>query len=182
MSASLFRAVAPVAGDHPVAWRTWSIQDRRSPVQRHIGAAVRHGVAGDDPPSSSTRRRPASGGDRLGRQVLLVDDDVGFVETFSVLLRRAGYTVIAEFTQAAALTYLSSHTPDALITDLRLGDDDGWSLTHFARKYQPSLPVIIVTGGWCEIAGDDCRSQVPIFLKPFEPDALLRYLESVCRH
>ena len=40
---------------------------------------------------------------QLRREVLLVDDDVTFVETFGALLRLHGYDVIAEFTLPAAL-------------------------------------------------------------------------------
>src|SRR4051812_39267686 len=84
-------------------------------------------------------------------EVLLVDDDIAFVETMTALLARQGFTVIAEFSHSAALGYLSTHTPDALITDLRLGDGDGWTLAQYVKINQPSLPVVVVTG-WASAA------------------------------
>jgi DNA-binding NtrC family response regulator len=123
------------------------------------------------------RARPGSG----GREVLLVDDDPGFVETLGALLRNAGLAVIAEFTHADALKYLTSHTPDVLITDLRLGNADGWDLAEYASTHQPRLPVVIVTG-WASLADDaKQKTDIPIFVKPFDPDALLSYLEDIFR-
>ena len=116
---------------------------------------------------------------QLRHEVLLVDDDVTFVETFGALLRLHGYDVIAEFTLPAALRYLSSHTPDVLITDLRLEGGDGWTLADYAAVHQPTLPVVVVTGAAYVMETDEHYGRIPVFLKPFDPDALLRYLEGV---
>ena len=113
-------------------------------------------------------------------EVLLVDDDVTFVETCGALLRLHGFDVIAEFTLQASLRYLSAHTPDVLITDLRLADGEGWVLTEYARVHQPRLPVVVITGTAYVMETEDCYGRIPVFLKPFDPDALLRYLECVC--
>jgi DNA-binding response OmpR family regulator len=122
---------------------------------------------------ADAQRRPA------GRAILLVDDDVTFVETLGALLRAAGYVVIAEYSQTGAMRYLTSHTPDALITDLRLGDGEGWTLAEFAREHQPSLPIVIVTG-WSYVVPDgEGFERIPVFLKPFDPNLLLTYLDSL---
>ena len=115
------------------------------------------------------------------RELLLVDDDAGFVESLSALLQGAGFAVCAEFTFPSALRYLSSHTPDALITDLHLGEADGWTLVRYATTHQPLLPVVVVTGwSWGEPAVVEDRT-IPVFVKPFDPDALLAYLEAIFR-
>jgi DNA-binding NtrC family response regulator len=113
-------------------------------------------------------------------QVLLVDDDVTFVQTFAALLRLHGYDVIAELTLRESLRYLRSHTPDVLITDLRLADGEGWALTEYASVHQPRLPVVVITGTAYVMETEHCYGRIPVFLKPFDPDALLRYLECVC--
>ena len=134
--------------------------------------------------------RASAGGSRSRRtrlqapqprpQVLLVDDDETFVQTCGALLRLHGYDVIAEFTLEASLRYLTTHTPDVLITDLRLADGDGWVLAEYARVHQPRLPVVVITGTAYIMETEDCFGRIPVFLKPFDPDALLRYLECVC--
>ena len=141
--------------------------------RRRSAVAVRHWPERRGAVSSSQSRR---------REVLLVDDDPNFVETFGALLRRHGYTVIAEFTLPAALRYLSSHTPDALITDLRLGHGDGWVLARYARTHQPTLPVIVVTGWDYVVETDEHYRRIPVFLKPFDPDVVLQYLDSIGSH
>ena len=107
-----------------------------------------------------------------------MDDDAGFVETFGALLEREGFAVIVECTYATALQYLSSHTPDVLITDIRLGGGSGWELAKFAKRHQPTLPVIVITA-WCNAFEAEVEYfHVPVFLKPFEPDDLLTFLRS----
>ena len=116
---------------------------------------------------------------QVGSPQLLVDDDLTFLETFGALLRRAGYAVSTEFTEVGGLAHLSTHMPDILITDLRLGDGDGWQLVRYARARQPALPVVVVTG-WSyavDMAGDYDR--VAVFEKPFDPDVLLNYLDTL---
>jgi DNA-binding response OmpR family regulator len=108
-------------------------------------------------------------------EVLLVDDDASFVETFGALLTHEGFVVIAEFTYRAALRYLSSHTPDVLITDIRLGRSNGWSLVRYATHRQPGLPVIVVTA-WDDT--DAHYGDIRVFVKPFEPEDVVRYLRS----
>ena len=79
------------------------------------------------------------------REVVLVDDDLGFVETLGALLRYEGYSVVTEHTFSGALSYLTSHTPDVLITDIGLGSQNGWLLAKRAAQNQPNLQVIVVT-------------------------------------
>jgi two-component system KDP operon response regulator KdpE len=113
--------------------------------------------------------------------VLLVDDDAAFLETFGALLTHAGYAVIAELTYAAALNHLGVDSPDVLITDLQLGEDDGWDLIRTARQFQPRLPVIVVTAWpYATDGGEDGGvAHIPIFVKPFDPRDVLGYLNAV---
>ena len=130
-------------------------------------------------PKSLERRGHVAADRSYSREVLLVDDDAVFVETLSRFLKDANFSVIAEFTLSGALKYLTTHTPDALITDLQLCDGDGWALAVYARTHQPSLPVVAVTG-WSSLAEtDEDNLRTRVFLKPFDPDTLLNYLESV---
>lgn len=114
--------------------------------------------------------------DTAGRHVVLVDDDPGFVETFGALLRHEGYSVAVALTASDARDYLTSHTPDVLITDVRLGAQNGWQLAKFARTHQPDLRVIVVTGCADHLDAESEYWSLPIFLKPFNPDELLDHL------
>lgn len=111
-----------------------------------------------------------------GREVVLVDDDECFVETLGALLREEGYSVVAEPTVSGALDYLAGHTPDVLITDVRLGDQNGWALAKYVTAHQPDVRVIIVTGMADQSDGELEYWTLPLFLKPFDADQLIEHL------
>ncbi|MGH9370528.1 MAG: response regulator [Vicinamibacterales bacterium] len=114
------------------------------------------------------------------REVVLVDDDPGFVETLGALLRFEGYSVVTELTFSAALQYLSRHKADVLITDVSLGakTGNGWQLAKYATRHQPGLRVIVVTALADHLDADIEYWRLPVFLKPFDPDQLLEHLRS----
>ena len=111
-------------------------------------------------------------------EIVLVDDDPSFTETLGALLSRAGFDVVTAPSYAEAREYLSGHTPNALITDVRLESwESGWQLVQFAREQQPSLPIVVVTG----FANDHTyhealRFRTPLFLKPFDADELVAFM------
>lgn len=111
-----------------------------------------------------------------GQQVVLVDDDAGFVETLGALLRQEGYSVVAQPTVSGALAYLARHTPDVLITDIRLGEQNGWKLARYVTQHQPDVRVIIVTGLADQLDGELEYWTLPLFLKPFDADQLIEHL------
>jgi CheY-like chemotaxis protein len=113
------------------------------------------------------------------REIVLVDDDPGFLQTFGALLRHEGYSVVAEATLFSAVRYLRHHVPDILITDVRIGGENGWALAHYAKRRHPKMPVVIVTGFESSPDQEADRWGLPVFLKPFEPDDLLRHVRAV---
>ena len=159
-------------------------RDRRETVQRDRRLVLRGGRRATDTgscwlpapqPSAQIRKEPAMVTRRV-REVLLVDDDPSFVETFGSCLSHEGYTVVAELTLPGALQYLTSHTPDAVITDIHLGPHNGWELAKHIKLRQPTLPVVVLTG-WADQMEVECW-RIPVFLKPFDSDDVLAYLGS----
>jgi DNA-binding NtrC family response regulator len=110
------------------------------------------------------------------RDVLLVDDDRGFVETLARLLRFEGYAVIPQFTVDAAVQSLRTSTPGVLITDIAIGGSNGWELVRYANQHTPDLPVVVVTGDADLFAAKWEYFYTPVFLKPFDPVELFAYL------
>jgi DNA-binding NtrC family response regulator len=111
-------------------------------------------------------------------EVVLVDDDPDFVQTLGTLLILEGYAVVMQHSYSGAKQYLATHTPDILITDIRLGKENGWELAKQARAHQPNLQVIVVTGNANHLDADAEYWRLPVFLKPFDPDLLFTYLRS----
>jgi DNA-binding NtrC family response regulator len=110
------------------------------------------------------------------REVLLVDDDPGFLQTFALLLRFEDYTVMSESSVDAAMQCLRASTPDVLITDIALGRSNGWELVRYANQCNPDLHVIVVTGDADLFATKWEYFHTPVFLKPFDPQELFDYL------
>jgi DNA-binding NarL/FixJ family response regulator len=71
---------------------------------------------------------------------LLVDDNEAFLEAASVLLQRAGVTVVGVASSIAeALRQIRALRPDVVIVDIGLGDESGFELAR-----------ILATDGWAE--------------------------------
>ena len=85
--------------------------------------------------------------DRKNRSILVVDDDPDFRLQQELSLKAAGYEVVTAGNRAHAEALLTDSPPDALIADLMMEQaDDGFVLCYQAKKQNPQMPVILVTG------------------------------------
>jgi CheY-like chemotaxis protein len=80
-------------------------------------------------------------------KVLVAEDDP-FVRDMAVTqLEDAGFEVIEAANGGQALTLLQTGiTVDALMTDIRMPEANGWEVAKAHRERFPDLPVIYVTG------------------------------------
>jgi CheY-like chemotaxis protein/ribosomal protein L37AE/L43A len=134
------------------------------------GSFPQFNTVGESRTRSVLRARPA---------VLLVDDDRGFADTLGLLLDYEGFAVTTTSTVAGAAEYMVAGKRDFLITDVRLQHGNGWALAKDARRADPALNVIVVTG----FSADSCDGEeeywgLPVFLKPFDPDDLVAYMRT----
>src|SRR3954452_14293835 len=76
-------------------------------------------------------------------RVLVVDDQAAFRDAARQLLERRGYAVVAEAGCAAsALDAVERFAPDAVLLDVRLGDDDGFDVCRMLTRARPGLAVL----------------------------------------
>jgi CheY-like chemotaxis protein len=80
-------------------------------------------------------------------KVLVVEDDP-FVREMAVAgLEDAGFEVIEAASGGQALEFLHAGLAvDALLTDIRLPEANGWTVARAYRERFPDLPVLYVTG------------------------------------
>lgn len=80
-------------------------------------------------------------------KVLLVDDEEMVLSAMEVVLKRAGYNVIACKSAQEALKTIETHTFDVILSDLLMPDIDGVAFIETLRTKGVETPVIALTGG-----------------------------------
>ncbi|MCR9116090.1 MAG: sigma-54 dependent transcriptional regulator [bacterium] len=91
--------------------------------------------------------------------LLLVDDDRFLLESMTDWLRSQNYAVEAASSVRAAQTTLAERKFDIVLSDIRLGDGDGFDLLHWCNENQPESTVILMTGyGSVEIGVEAVRA------------------------
>jgi DNA-binding NtrC family response regulator len=110
--------------------------------------------------------------------ILVVDDEDFLLEYVRIVLVRAGYTVLTATNGEEAWNLIAEnrHEIRLLLTDIIMPDSfDGFELAERARKHQPDLPVLLMTGATLRDhpAREVITRQRKLLRKPFFPDQLL---------
>jgi DNA-binding NarL/FixJ family response regulator len=91
---------------------------------------------------------PSDGASTRTPRVLVVDDEPRFRDAARRLLERRGYAVVAEASRAAtALDAVERFAPQAVLLDVRLGDDDGFEVCRTLTRARPGLAVLLASTG-----------------------------------
>ncbi len=108
-------------------------------------------------------------------RILIVDDDKIICNVISNLLEEHGFQPNAVYSGEEAIELLERERFLAVITDLKMGNIDGFEVTRTCKRIAPETRVIMITGS-CE--GDDERTAFQCgastyLAKPFDLDELL---------
>ena len=79
------------------------------------------------------------------KKVMLVDDEVAFLEIMSSRIESWGYKVVTATNGHEALELFNKDKPDAMIVDFRMPDMDGVQLLMKIRAIDSKIPVIMFT-------------------------------------
>ena len=82
---------------------------------------------------------------RHSYQILLVDDDIASLEVLDEVLTRAGYNVVSADTGYEALEIVREAAIDLALLDFNLPDTTGAVLLQQIKRFQPSVPAIIMS-------------------------------------
>lgn len=77
--------------------------------------------------------------------ILVVDDEEGLLHLVKMRLTAMGFAVTGCTSGRDAIAAAKNNRFDLVITDLRLGNEDGLDVTEELLRMQPGLPVIILT-------------------------------------
>ena len=78
------------------------------------------------------------------QRVLVVDDELQIVRALRVVLRDAGFEVVAAQTATEALDRAAVRPPQAAIVDLVLPDGDGIEVTRSLRQWS-AMPILVLS-------------------------------------
>jgi DNA-binding response OmpR family regulator len=115
-------------------------------------------------------------------RILIIDDDVGFLDLLRISLSSAGYAVQVAEDAVTGGRALLAQTPDLIVSDVNMPFLDGFELLSLMRsdKSTASIPVILLSG---RSDGDSMAKAVELgaadFLtKPVTRDQLLESVEA----
>jgi two-component system OmpR family response regulator len=115
-------------------------------------------------------------------QVLIVDDDPDIRDLVAHEVRQQGWHVLQAGSDAELTKLLEHRTPDIVLLDIRLPDQDGLTIARRLRAAS-TIPIIMLTGMGSdvdrivglEIGADD------YVVKPFNPRELIARIKAVLR-
>jgi DNA-binding response OmpR family regulator len=114
--------------------------------------------------------------------VLIAEDEILIADLLEASLDEEGFKTIVAYSGAGAMGELLS-TPTGfgvLVTDIRVGAaPDGWALARAARKADPAIDVIYITG---DSMGDWKDNGVPgsiLISKPFDVGEVVRAVSAL---
>ena len=85
-------------------------------------------------------------------RLLIVDDEVGFVNILAKRLRRRNMEVASAYTGTEAIQILRKQDFDVAVLDLKMEEMDGIEVLKIFKKMDPRLVVIMLTGHGSEQA------------------------------
>jgi signal transduction histidine kinase/CheY-like chemotaxis protein len=108
--------------------------------------------------------------------VLVIDDEPGITRLCERLLSRAGFKIRALTDPMEGISQLEQDHFDLLLVDIRMPGIDGFEVIDRARRRQPDLAVVIMTGfGTVETAIEALRRGADgLVLKPFSAVELVQ--------
>jgi two-component system, OmpR family, response regulator len=84
----------------------------------------------------------------MGRKIMIVDDDLEFLEELKETLGLSGYDVVHENSSVAAVMTANRVKPDLVLLDLKMPDKSGFQLADELRHASElgNIPIIAMTG------------------------------------
>jgi signal transduction histidine kinase len=117
-----------------------------------------------------------------GRTILVVDDDAATREVVSTALERSGATVCVAASAAEGWAALHERKPDALVADLAMPEEDGFSLIRRIRGVPGALGAVpaIALSAFADPRSEESARAAgfsAFISKPARPEALLALID-----
>src|SRR5215467_16207343 len=124
--------------------------------------------------TASTKRVPT---------VYFIDDSATMREVIKIAFRRENITVITAGDAASAIAQFDQHPPDAVITDVIMPDQDGYSVCSQIKQHErfSRTPVILMSGVVNKGVADKAVTvrADELIRKPFQPQELISRVKAL---
>ncbi|MEG2173531.1 MAG: response regulator [Desulfovibrionaceae bacterium] len=94
--------------------------------------------------------------------VLLIDDEVEFVNTLAERMELRGLQVRTAYDGQEGLLRILEQVPDVVLVDMFMPGLSGADILLAVKSRYPYLPVILLTGHAAPVAGGDDSGDVPL--------------------
>ena len=117
-------------------------------------------------------------------KILLVDDEMEFVETLAERIRIRGFDVRYTLNGEKALATMIHFVPDVMVLDLKMPGMDGMEVLRRVKKHHPDVQVLILTGHGAEQDEKEARriGAFDYLQKPVDIDTLIKYIGRACQN
>ncbi|MCX5761044.1 MAG: sigma-54 dependent transcriptional regulator, partial [Gemmatimonadetes bacterium] len=122
--------------------------------------------------------------DRPKPTVLVIDDEMGILETLEILLRTEGFAPQIAQGGRAGLEAIESGNHDIVLTDVRMPQVTGVEILAAARRNDPDVPVILMTAQATLQSAVQAVNEGAFYYiqKPFRNDELVAILRRAVEH
>jgi len=118
--------------------------------------------------------------------VYFIDDSATMREVIKIAFRRESINIITCGDAAAALAQFAQNPPDAVITDVIMPDQDGYSVCTQIKQHAEygSVPVILMSGVVNKTVADKAIAVKAdeLIRKPFQPQELISRVKILIGH
>jgi len=123
------------------------------------------------------------GGERMGRKILVVDDEPYVVRALSFILKKGGHEVTTAADGQEALRHVEEDKPDLILLDIMMPDLDGFEVTQRLKKDPATkdIYIILITAkGQEEDRKRGFESGADDYItKPFSPTGLIKMIDGI---
>lgn len=78
-------------------------------------------------------------------KILIVEDDTSLLDLYRIVFHREGFETVTACNGKDAWNILETEHIDLIITDIMMPEMDGFELVKSLRKWNPSIPILMVT-------------------------------------
>ena len=119
-------------------------------------------------------------------RILVIDDDVEFMDVLCKVLRSRGYEVYSALNGKDGVNLYKETPVDLVITDILMPEQDGVELIFSLRKISPEVKIILISGGGKYGTAEDYLHSAKLvcdikyaLTKPFSIDEMIQAINGL---